>query len=49
MIGVGVGYKFNDYFRTDVTFDYETPARRERLRRVCGTSCTGGNQSDGIC
>lgn len=26
-IGVGVGYKFNDYLRTDLTLDYETPAK----------------------
>lgn len=25
--GVGVGYKFNDYLRTDLTLDYETPAK----------------------
>lgn len=26
MIGAGIGYKFNNYFRTDVTVDYEFPA-----------------------
>lgn len=26
MIGVGVGYKFSDHFRGDLTLDYETPA-----------------------
>ncbi|WP_370676850.1 outer membrane protein [Pleomorphomonas sp. PLEO] len=26
-VGVGVGYKFNDYLRTDLTLDYETPAK----------------------
>ncbi|MCM5556853.1 outer membrane protein [Pleomorphomonas sp. JP5] len=26
-IGVGAGYKFNDYLRADVVFDYETPAK----------------------
>ncbi|WP_168157031.1 outer membrane protein [Roseibium sp. TrichSKD4] len=26
MIGVGVGYKFNKYFRTDLTIDYEAAA-----------------------
>ncbi|ADZ69359.1 outer membrane protein [Polymorphum gilvum] len=26
MIGAGVGYKFTDYFRADLTVDYETPA-----------------------
>ena len=27
MIGVGVGYKFNRYFRSDITVDYETAAQ----------------------
>ncbi|QGZ34825.1 outer membrane protein [Stappia indica] len=27
MIGVGVGYKFSDYLRADVTVDYEFPAK----------------------
>lgn len=26
-IGVGAGYKFNDYLRADLTLDYETPAK----------------------
>jgi opacity protein-like surface antigen len=26
-IGIGVGYKFNDYLRADATLDYETPAQ----------------------
>ncbi len=26
-VGVGAGYKFNDYLRADVVFDYETPAK----------------------
>jgi len=26
MFGIGAGYQFNDYFRTDVTLDYETAA-----------------------
>ncbi len=26
-IGAGVGYKFNEYLRSDVTLDYETPAK----------------------
>lgn len=26
-IGYGVGYKFNDYLRADLTLDYETPAQ----------------------
>ncbi len=40
MIGVGVGYKFTDYFRADVTVDYETPAKVKGYA-VCG-GCTGG-------
>lgn len=40
MIGVGVGYKFNRWFRTDLTVDYETPAQAKGYA-VCGT-CTGG-------
>ncbi|CAI9415873.1 hypothetical protein ANOBCDAF_03577 [Pleomorphomonas sp. T1.2MG-36] len=26
-VGVGAGYKFNDYLRSDVVLDYETPAK----------------------
>lgn len=26
-VGVGAGYKFNDYLRADLTLDYETPAK----------------------
>ncbi len=37
-IGVGVGYKFNDYLRTDLTLDYETPAKF-RGSLWCETSC----------
>lgn len=40
MIGVGAGYKWNRYLRTDVTIDYETPAQVKGYA-VCGT-CTGG-------
>lgn len=40
MIGAGVGYKWNDYFRTDLTIDYETAAQAKGYA-VCGT-CTGG-------
>jgi opacity protein-like surface antigen len=40
MIGVGVGYQFNDYFRSDVTIDYETSANVKGYA-VCGT-CAGG-------
>lgn len=27
LIGAGIGYKFNDFFRADVTLDYEFPAQ----------------------
>ncbi len=27
VVGVGVGYRFNDHFRTDLTLDYEWPAK----------------------
>lgn len=40
MIGVGVGYKFSDHLRGDVTLDYETPAKATGYA-VCG-GCTGG-------
>jgi opacity protein-like surface antigen len=40
MIGVGVGYQFTDYFRSDITLDYETPAKAKGYA-VCG-GCTGG-------
>lgn len=40
MFGAGVGYKFNDYFRADVTVDYETPADYTGYA-VCNP-CTGG-------
>ncbi|GAA0776618.1 porin family protein [Roseibium denhamense] len=45
MIGVGVGYKFTDYLRTDVTLDYETPAAVKGYA-VCG-ACTGGFSEEG--
>jgi opacity protein-like surface antigen len=45
MIGVGVGYKFNDYFRTDVTVDYETSAKVKGYA-VCGGTCTGGYSTE---
>lgn len=40
MVGVGVGYQFTDYFRSDITLDYETPSKT-RGYAVCGT-CGGG-------
>ncbi|MHA7776471.1 outer membrane protein [Roseibium sp. M-1] len=45
MIGVGIGYKFNDYFRSDVTIDYEAAASAKGYA-VCG-SCTGGYSTEG--
>ncbi|NVK33255.1 MAG: porin family protein [Rhodobacteraceae bacterium] len=39
MLGVGVGYKFTDYFRGDLTLDYETPSTAVG-HAVCG-ACTG--------
>ncbi|WP_299483194.1 outer membrane protein [uncultured Roseibium sp.] len=38
MIGVGVGYQFNQYLRADITLDYETPAEAFGYAD-CGT-CT---------
>lgn len=42
-IGAGVGYKFNDYLRTDLTLDYETPAK-VRAMAFCtlASPCSGG-------
>lgn len=42
MIGAGVGYKFNNYFRTDFTIDYEFPAEASS-KAFCGTC--GSNYS----
>lgn len=44
VIGVGVGYKFNDYFRSDLTVDYEF-ASEFNSRTVCG-GCVGGISYD---
>ncbi len=43
LISVGVGYKFNDYFRADLTADYEWPASfsSEACAGVCAS--TGNN------
>ncbi len=42
-IGVGVGYKFNDYLRTDLTLDYETPAKfKGSVYCVSAGPCGGG-------
>jgi len=42
-IGVGVGYKFNDYLRSDLTLDYETPAKFKGSLWCQTTPCGGGN------
>lgn len=47
-IGVGVGYKFNDYLRTDLTLDYETPAKFRGSAFCMDTGCAaaGGRWED---
>lgn len=48
-IGVGVGYKFNDYLRTDLTIDYETPAKFKGslwCDSVISSSCSSSNYHD---
>jgi opacity protein-like surface antigen len=41
-VGAGVGYKFNDYLRTDLTLDYETPAKFKGSVFCLSTPCGGG-------
>lgn len=41
MIGVGVGYQFNDYFRTDLTLDYETRATATGYAPCVGCATAG--------
>jgi len=41
--GVGVGYRFNDYLRTDLTLDYETPAKFKGSLWCQSSPCGGGN------
>jgi len=42
-IGVGAGYKFNDYLRADLTLDYETPAKfKGSLYCDSALPCGGG-------
>jgi opacity protein-like surface antigen len=41
MIGVGVGYQFNPWFRADVTVDYEWPSDFEATT-PCPAPCGGG-------
>ena len=40
-VGVGVGYKFNDYLRTDLTLDYETPAKFKGSFYCDAAPCSG--------
>jgi opacity protein-like surface antigen len=44
--GVGVGYKFNDYLRTDLVLDYETPAKFRGSLWCQTTPCGGGGYFD---
>lgn len=39
VIGVGIGYQFNDSFRMDLTLDYEWPGHFEG-RLICPAPCT---------
>jgi opacity protein-like surface antigen len=41
MVGVGVGYKFNNWLRADLTLDYEFPADFEATTE-CPAPCGGG-------
>lgn len=45
IIGGGVGYKFNDHFRTDLTLDYETKAKFGGDTR-CIAGCGFGNSTN---
>jgi opacity protein-like surface antigen len=48
MIGAGVGYRFSDYLRSDVTLDYEFPAkfRGHAPCATCGVGGTSGFSSE---
>ncbi len=46
-IGIGAGYKFNDYFRADLTLDYETPAGFSG-KLDCPGVCGGGTTTESI-
>lgn len=43
VVGAGVGYRFNDYLRSDLTFDYE-PSAKYRGYAPCNL-CTGSDYS----
>jgi opacity protein-like surface antigen len=40
VVGFGFGHKWNEFFRTDVTLDYEWPGEFEG-RLICPSPCTG--------
>lgn len=44
VIGIGVGYRFNEYFRSDVTLDYEFQSNFEG-NAPCGACGVGGTPS----
>jgi opacity protein-like surface antigen len=47
--GIGAGYKFNDYLRTDLTLDYETPAKFKGslwCQTITGHCTSSGNYYD---
>lgn len=39
VVGIGFGYEFNDFFRMDLTLDYEWPGHFEG-RLICPPACT---------
>ncbi|MES0871848.1 outer membrane protein [Pseudovibrio sp. SCP19] len=45
IIGVGVGYRFNDFIRTDLTVDYEWEADFEG-KSLCHTTCPGNYNTE---
>jgi len=45
-IGGGIGYKINDYFRTDLTLDYQTKSKFRGTTTGCGGFCVSQDSSD---
>ncbi|MFC7053556.1 outer membrane protein [Hansschlegelia quercus] len=45
IVGGGVGYKWSEWFRTDVTADYETPSKF-RGRLDCPGGCVAGTTNE---
>lgn len=41
LVGVGVGYQVNDWFRTDVTFDYRVESSLYGIARCTAVGCAG--------